>query len=119
MERDFKYYFDDKFISDYFNKRYEMNRLKNEVDDASKKIKDILLSNGMYYASTENYTVNIHKQHQSNDKFILLLKENNMANYIQEYCSVNIVDNIAHKLGVDPKEYKDIRCHVLKVNRKK
>lgn len=116
--RNIDYRFDERYIEDYFKKRREMNRLKNEVDATSKEIKKILTQHGMLYASTNNYNIMMTQTHKVSNEFIQVLKDNNMNNFIVETCYLPRLQEASTILGIDPTPYKEIYNHVLKISKK-
>ncbi|OOB78340.1 MAG: hypothetical protein ATN33_06905 [Epulopiscium sp. Nele67-Bin001] len=113
-----KFYFNEEYIDEYYNKRAEYNKLNKEVSDASKEIKDRMHKCGMIYASTDNYNIILQQIHEVSPEFIEILKQNNLDYLIKESCTMADYKAACLLLGINPELYSQIRQHNLKVNKK-
>lgn len=107
------------YISEYYNKRRQLNKLEDEVKEMSDVIKNTLVSNNMYYCRVGRYSISMESCHKPNKDFIKLIKDTNYSYLISETCTRNNFDYICEKLCLDKDKYRDFQYNRLFVIKKK
>ena len=77
----------DKYIAEYYAKRQQLNRLKDEVEEMSDTIKLHLEKRALLGKTYGNYVASISIKNRLNSNFIQMLKEKNMQDRIVETCN--------------------------------
>ncbi|OOB76798.1 MAG: hypothetical protein BEN19_03995 [Epulopiscium sp. Nuni2H_MBin003] len=118
MGRVIKFSFQDELIGEYYQKKQELAKLKQEVKELSDTIKDTMHEYGIIYTSTENYDITIKSRNKVKPEFIEILEENNLSQYITQTCYVKDLDSASKLLDINPAEYKELDYHYLHVSEK-
>ena len=78
----------ENYLEEYYYKREQFNKLKDELDEMSDIIKSHLAKTTHFGHTYGKYVVSISIKNKLNSNFIQMLKENNMQNRISEACYV-------------------------------
>lgn len=79
---------DEKYIAEYYSKRQQLNKLKDEVEEMSEIIKLHLEKKYPLGKTYGEYAACLHTKNKLNYNFIHMLKENNMQDRIIEVCYI-------------------------------
>lgn len=95
----------EKYIAQYYEKKAQLNRLKDEVDEMSKVIKNSLIEHKSPMGKTYGeYKVYLHSKVKLNDNFILMLKNSGMQDRITEVCYMKDCSDLVSAFTKEEKE---------------
>jgi hypothetical protein len=78
-----------KLADDYYNKKLESDKLKDELDYLNKQIKEIMNQEKRKLISVNGYLIRLEDKYEISKDFINLLKSKSYAGFIDEKCTLS------------------------------
>ena len=112
-------FFDDVLIMDFYLKRQQLNKLKQDIDKKTEEIKHQLLKNQMLYSGTKNFSIVLNPKHRPTKDFLHLMETNNLSYLIYKHCYKENFLKACEILNInDYKSYQELWYYTLNIHKK-
>lgn len=110
---------DEKYIADYYEKRKKLRELDEEVSEMSSYIKKYMKSKTLLGTTVGAYTIKVEVKYRPTSKFLNMLREFGLSQYIDESCTTKNFELACDKLNLNKKEHSEVWYDILFVNKKR